>query len=313
VSTLLLVLVAALTPLSALAVWVDREVDDTDSYVAAMEPLALDPAVQNAVSIRVTDEVMKRFDAGPYQEGVQDLVRDAVVSFAGTTAFRTAWNTVNRAAHKAVDEALTNGGDNAVSIDLAPVTERVKQQFGDAEVPFAERIPVAHAQITILEAGRLGTVRDVFHGLRIAGVWLPLATLLLAAGAVLLAVRGERARAGDPARAGAVMGLGLALAVGAVLLHVAVSTGRGLALDDLPPDVDRPAAAAVYEALTATLRTTAWWVLAAGLVLALTTWLMTRRRPRVPAGRLTDHDGAPRPWQGLPRRAAGPRPRSTAL
>ncbi|WP_406731400.1 hypothetical protein [Streptomyces sp. NBC_01794] len=270
-SALLIVLVAVLTPLSALAVWVDQEIGDTDNYVATMEPLASDSRVQNAVAVRISDEVRKRMDAGPFQEGVQSLVREAVLSFAGTAAFKGVWNTVNRAAHTAVEDALAEGGDSAVSIDLAPVTQRVKQQLSDEGVPFVDQIPVEHTRITILESGKLGTVRDVFHGLGIAGLWLPVATALIAAAGVLLAVRRVRA----------LVGLGLALAVGAVLLGVAVAVWRGVCLDDLPPDVDRPAAGAVYDALTATLRTTAWWVLAAGLALALAAWLVDRRRGRV--------------------------------
>ncbi|MFI9580674.1 hypothetical protein ACIHCQ_02250 [Streptomyces sp. NPDC052236] len=283
--TLLLVLVALLTPLSALSVWVDQEVDNTDSYVAAMEPLASDPDVHNAISVRVSAEVMKRVDPRTFQQhGVHNLVQEAVVSFAGTTAFKTAWTTVHRAAHTAVDQALTNGGNNAVTIDLAPVTEQVKQQLGhDGEgMPFVDRIPVEETRITILESGRLGTLRDVFHGLRIAGVWLPPVTLVLAACAVLPAVR----TTGRVRRA--LVGLGLALTAGAVLLHTAIRAGRRLVLADLPPDMDRPAAGAVYEALTATLRTTAWWVLAAGLALALAAVVLTdrggvrRTRPRPP-------------------------------
>ncbi|MEW2085307.1 hypothetical protein [Streptomyces sp. NPDC005283] len=271
VSALLIVLVAALTPLSALAVWVDQEIGDTDNYVATMEPLASDPRVQNAVAVRISDEVRKRTDAGPFQEDVQSLVREAVLSFAGTAAFKGVWNTVNRAAHTAVEDALAEGGDSAVSIDLAPVTQRVKQQLSDEGVPFVDQIPVEHTRITILESGKLGTVRDVFHVLGIVGLWLPVATALIAAAGVLLAVRRVRA----------LVGLGLALAGGAVLLGVAVAVWRGVCLDDLPPDVDRPAAGAVYDALTATLRTTAWWVLAAGLALALAAWLVDRRRTRV--------------------------------
>lgn len=85
-------------------------------------------------------------------------------------------------------------------------------------------------------------------------------TLLLAAAAVVLAQR----------RLNALALLGAALAIGGALLRLALTIGRGLALDDLPPDVDRPAAEAVFEALTATLRVTSWWLLGAGAVLALT-------------------------------------------
>lgn len=261
---------AILTPLSALAVWADREIGDTDRYVAAMAPLASDPAVQNAVAVRITDEVVQKIDVGPFHEGVRDLLYEAVISFFGTDSYKTAWNTVNRAAHTAVEQALTSDSGDAVSIDLAPVIEQVKQQLSADVLQLAEQIPVGRTRITILDSDRLGVAREIFDGLQIAGVWLPFATLLLAAAAVLLAVRARRA-------ARALVGLGIALAAGGALLRIAVTLGRGLALDDLPPDVDRPAARAVYDALTATLHTTAWWVLGAGLALAAVAWPAQRR------------------------------------
>ncbi|WP_455356186.1 hypothetical protein [Streptomyces sp. SYSU K217416] len=104
--------------------------------------------------------------------------------------------------------------------------------------------------------------------LQIAGVWLPVLTLLLASGAVAVAVRRHRAPAAT----------GLGLAAGAALLWAGVAAGRRLSLDDLPPDVDRRTAGAVYDALTGFLRTTAWMVLALGLALALGTWIATRLR-----------------------------------
>ncbi|TQK52974.1 hypothetical protein FBY35_3439 [Streptomyces sp. SLBN-118] len=272
---MLLVLVALLTPLSVLAVWADREIGDTDSYVATMAPLASDPAVQNAVADRITEEAMAKFDAGPFQEGVRNLLHEAVLSFSGTDACKAAWNTVNRAAHTAVERALTsdngNIGDtrNDVSMDLGPVIEQVRQQLSDEGVPFADQIPVGRTRITILESDKLGVAREIFDWLRIAGVWLPVATLLLAVAAVLLAVRRVRAL---------IARLGLAIAAGGALLHLAVTVGPGLALDDLPPDLDRPAARAVYDALTQTLRTASWWVMGAGVGIAVGAWAVARRR-----------------------------------
>ncbi|MCX4824498.1 hypothetical protein OG883_32515 [Streptomyces sp. NBC_01142] len=267
-SAVLIVLVAVLTPLSALAVWGDLEVGDTDNYVATMAPLASDPAVQNAVAVRITAEVMQEIDVGPFQEGVRSLLQEAVLSFADTDAFQAAWNTINRAAHTAVETALTSESGDRVTIDLTPVVAQVKQQLSEEGVPFADSIPVEGTRITILESDKLGAAREAFRVLRIAGPWLPVATLLLAAGGVLLAVHRGRA----------LIGIGLALAVGGVLLRITVAVVRGPALDDLPPDVDRAAAGAAYDALTATLRTTAWWLLAVGLALALAAWLLDRRR-----------------------------------
>ncbi|MGW0412925.1 hypothetical protein ACWDZX_16740, partial [Streptomyces collinus] len=59
----------------------------------------------------------------------------------------------------------------------------------------------------------------------------------------------------------------------------ALTVGRSLTLSGLPADVPHPAAGAVYDALTATLRTVSWLLLALGLTVALTTWLTRRLRP----------------------------------
>jgi hypothetical protein len=293
----LIVLVAILTPLSALATWADLEIGDADGYVSTMAPLASEPDVQNAVAVRITDEVMEEIDAGPFQEGVGRLVQEAVLSFADTDAFKIAWNTVNRAAHTAVETALTSDSGNTVTMDLAPVVEQVKQQLSHEGVPFADLIPVGDITITILWSDELGAARDAFRALQFAGLGLPVATVLLAAGAVLLAVRRERA----------LIGVGLALAAGGVLLRIVVAVAREPALDDVPPEVDRAAAGAVYDALTGTLRTTAWSLLATGLALALAAWFLARRR-----------QGAPSPyssatsWSSPPSTASGPRVRVSA-
>ncbi len=261
---MLIVLVAVLTPLSALAVWADREIGDTGNYVAAMEPLAAVPAVQNAVADRITVEVMRKIDAGPFQEGVRNLVHEAVISFAGTDAFRIAWNTVNRAAHTAVEQALTSDDGDTATIDLAPVIEQVKRQLGDEGVPFVDQIPVGNTRITILEPDKLGVARQVFDALQFWGLWLPVLTFAVAAVAVPASRR----------RLLAVSLLGLALAVGGALLRLTVARGRVLTLADLPPDLDRPASGAVFDALTSVLRTTSWWLMGLGLLLALATWTL---------------------------------------
>ncbi|MER5772496.1 hypothetical protein [Streptomyces sp. NPDC001985] len=275
VSAVLIALVAVLTPLSVLAVWAEREIGDTDGYVTAMAPLASDRAVRNAVADRITEEVLAKVDAGPLAVGVRELVHEAVLSFAGTDAYRTAWNTVNRAAHTAVEQALTSDEGDTASIDLTPVSEQVKRQLSLEGVPFAEQIPVVGTKITVVEPDQLGVAREVFDALQVAGVWLPVGTVLVAVAALLCARR----------RARALAGLGLALAVGGALLLLTVVVGRAPALDDLPPDVDHPAADAVYGALTATLRTASWCLMGAGLAIAAATWWFGRPgRPERTAG-----------------------------
>ncbi|MFZ3499079.1 hypothetical protein ACODT5_38695 [Streptomyces sp. 5.8] len=267
-SAVLIALVALLVPASAVAYWADHELGSADRYTAAMSPLASDPAVQNLVVTQAGRALSGQIDAGPFQEGVDALLGEALHSFVGTPAYRTAWDAANRAAHGAFLQALTTGDGNAVTVDLAPVIAQVKGDLVENGVPFADRIPETHLSVKVMEYDNLGALRKGFRMLQIAGVWLPVLTVVLAATAIAVGVRRRRA----------VVATGLGLAVGAVLLWAAVVLCRRLTLDDLPADIDRAAAEAVYDALTAFLRTTAWVVLAVGLAAALAAWLTGRLR-----------------------------------
>ncbi|WP_172385102.1 hypothetical protein [Streptomyces sp. MNP-20] len=265
----LLVLTCLLVPLGVVSAWAAYEIHDTDRYVATMAPLSSDPAVRAAVADAVTDSLVKEIDAGPLESTVASFVRDAVGSFTGTAAFRTAWNAANRAAHAAVEQALENDSDGEVSIDLAPITEQVKRRLTEEGVPFADRIPVRHTKVTVMKAQDLSDYRKVFRMLQAAGLWLPVAAVVFAVGGILLAVRRRRA----------VLATALGTAAGAAALAAAVAVGRALTLDDLPPDVSRAAAGAVYDALTESLRVTAWVLVGLGLLVAAGAWLLSRRRP----------------------------------
>ncbi|WP_326698541.1 hypothetical protein OG909_15125 [Streptomyces sp. NBC_01754] len=263
-SAVLLVLLALLVPLSALSAWVDLEIDDSDRYLAAVSPLARDPAVRDTVAARVTEEAMKNIDVGPLQGTVEEFLDDTARSFTTTQAFQRAWDGANRTAHQAVTAALHGDYGQAVAIDLAPVIERVRQELLDEGVPFADLIPVRHIRITLLPADRADELRTSFRWLRYCGVRPAVGTAVLLVLVVGLAFvrRGPRGGLGVTA----VAGTGLVL--GAVLLRVAVAVARSRLLDQVPHS-DRGGAAAVYDALTASLRTTVWAVLAAGVVLAV--------------------------------------------
>ncbi|OWA23692.1 hypothetical protein [Streptomyces sp. CS057] len=274
-SAVLLVLLAVLVPLSALSAWVDLEIDDTDRYVAAVSPLASDPAVQTTVTDLITDEAMRQIDLGPLQDTVREFLHETVRSFTTTEAFRNAWDTANRAAHKAVAAALNGDSGEAVTIDLAPVIDQVKQDLVRDGVPFADRIPVERTEITVLGPGQADELRNAFRLLRYGSIWPAVATLVF----LVLVVGIATVRRGMRAGLWATATVGAGFVLGAVVLRVLVAVGRSRVLDEVP-DSDRDAAAAVVDALTASLRTTVWVVLAVGaalLVGAVVTRVLLRR------------------------------------
>ncbi|CCK28738.1 integral membrane protein [Streptomyces davaonensis JCM 4913] len=270
-SAALIALACLLVPFGALAVWASYGLADTGRYVTAMAPLAADPAVREAVVDTVGDGIVAETDADP---PLRPFVRDAVRSFTGTDAFRTAWDSANRAVHDAVLRAVRDGDGGEVTVDLAPVAAEVKARLAADNVPFASRIPVEHTEVSVLPADELERLRRGFRALEVAGFWLPVSAAVLAVGGIAVAACRRRA----------VTAIALGTALGGAFLALAVALGRRLTLADLPEDVHRPAAGAVYDALTETLRTVSWLLVGVGLAVALGTWLLTRRRQPSAAG-----------------------------
>ncbi|WP_327365694.1 hypothetical protein [Streptomyces sp. NBC_01217] len=292
-AVLLILVAAVLTPLSIVSTWAKNQIGDTDNYVAMMAPLASDPDVQSAVTDRVTGAVMKHLDvkalladvapadrpvvdralsrlSGPLTTGVSDFVHGTVEKFVASDEFETIWTDLNRAAQSATIKALSGSGGgpvrltgDTVTIDLAPVIDRVKQRLVDRGLTVAAKIPEIHTDFTVLTSDSVGKAKKWFRALQIIGFWLPLVTLVLAAGGILLAVRRRRA----------LVTAALAVAAGAAVLGLAVWVGRAFYLDSLPPEVSQPAAGSVFDALLGHMRTLVRLVITLGIVVALAAWL----------------------------------------
>jgi hypothetical protein len=165
-SAVLILLSCLLMPFGALAAWAAYGLTDTGRYVSTMAPLARDPAVREAVADTVGAGIVREADVAP---PLRPFVHDAVRSFTGTEAFRTAWDAGNRAVHGAVLRAVRDGGEGAVTVDLAPVAARVKNQLVQDHVPLAGRVPVPHAEVAVLPADDLARLRKGYHVLDVAG------------------------------------------------------------------------------------------------------------------------------------------------
>ncbi|WP_432198826.1 hypothetical protein [Streptomyces sp. bgisy027] len=278
-SAALIALSCLLVPFGALAACVTYGLADTGRYVAAMAPLAADPAVQGAVADSVEAGILNEVDhrleaspAAPEPGSVRPFVDDAVRSFTRTEAFHTAWDAGNRAVHDAVLRALRDESEHAVTVDLAPITAQVKRSLTEDHVLLARRIPVEHTEVPVLPADEVARLRKGYDVLEVAGFWLPVSAAVLAAAGIAVAACRRRA----------VTATALGTALGGALLALAVAIGRRLTLADIGEAAHRPAAGAVYDALTQTLRTVSWLLVVAGLTVALvcrlTEYLARRRR-----------------------------------
>ena len=292
-AAVLIVVGCVLAPLSVASVWLASIAGDTDRYVATVAPLAASAPVQNDVAALAAKAVSAHLDvndllqqltpgdrpliskaisglSGPINSAVADLVRSQTRNVVSSQWFQTFWSEANRRLHANVVKALTGQGggavqltDDAVVLDLAPVIDQVKQRLVGAGVGVAARIPEIHTQITVVSDENIGKARTWFRLLRMAGDWLPVIAVLLAAAGVLLAAGRRRA----------LVAAALGAAFATLLLSVGLAVFRAVYLDDLSANVSQAAAADIFDTLVRFLRVTVRTVVVLGVAVALGAWL----------------------------------------
>jgi hypothetical protein len=303
VAVLLIVVGCVLAPLAGVAVWARNQVTDTDRYVATVAPLASDPAIQQAITDQITNQVFTYIDvqglttqavdaltergslpprladqlqalAAPIANGIQSFTRTQVAKIVQSQAFADAWVQANRLAHDELVKALTGEGGGAitvkndtVSINLAAFIQTVKQQLVASGFTLAERIPAVNASFVLFQSKDITRARSAFNLLNTLGNWLPVIALILLAIGVYVAKDHRRA----------LIGAGLGVAVGMLLLALGLAIFRSVYLDAVPANVlPHDAAAVLYDTIVRFLRAGLRTILVLGLVVAAGAFLTGR-------------------------------------
>jgi hypothetical protein len=168
------------------AAWGERTVLNTDRYVATIEPLAQDPAVQRSIATRLTDAVFAALNvqevisnalsaigeratllAAPLTNAIHGFVEDQVLNVVQSDAFQTFWVEANRFVHAQVLAVLRGEGDTVsvvggkVLLNLVPLVnlalasiERVSSDLvgGQVTLPTFQPGEAPSAEIAKLEA-----------------------------------------------------------------------------------------------------------------------------------------------------------------
>ena len=143
-AAILITLACVLAPFSVLSVWASTQISNTDSYVATVEPLVHDPAVQNAIADQVTVAILDKIDvqalatdalnaiadrpnvpprvaallpglAVPLTNGVEGFIGKQVDNIVASQAFATVWDQANRVAHQSLVKLLEGNQGGAIS------------------------------------------------------------------------------------------------------------------------------------------------------------------------------------------------------
>ena len=294
VAVLLIVVGCVLAPLSVVAVWTANQVSDTSRYVANVEPLIKDPAIQNALTDKLTSEIVTRINvkgltdqaaaalaqkglprvstllqsfSGSLASGVQGFVHTQIHKIITGPRMANAWVQVNRVASQALVAALSgraasNGAvgvrNGQVTLDLAPLIAVAKQDLVARGLTIAGKIPIVHATFALFPSKNLEKAQKAYRLINDLKIVLPIVTLVLLGLGVFIARRPRRA----------LIGAGLGFAASMLVLGAALLIARGIYLNSVPASAPADAAAAAFDILVRFIKTALRTLLVAGLIVA---------------------------------------------
>jgi hypothetical protein len=292
VATLCIVLGCILAPVSGLGFWAANQVSNTDRYVATIEPLIHNPAIQNALTDKITLQITHHLNVAGYANQaagalnskfprVSTLIRtfapslaSAVAGFIHTQVHKivtspqvaNAWIQVNRVAHAQLVKVLSGQGNSAIStsngqviLDLAPFINIVKQDLVKRGFSLASKIPPIHVTIALFSSKTLVQAQTLYRLINTLKWLLPFLSLLLIALGVYIARNHRRA----------LIGAGLGFAGSMVVLGGLLAVFRGVYINSVPNSlIPSDAAAAAFDIMVRFIKEGLRVLLVIGLVVA---------------------------------------------
>jgi hypothetical protein len=293
-AALLIFVGCVLAPVSVVAVWTANQVSNTNRYVANISPLIDDPAIQNALTDKIANQIVTQIDvkgradqvaadltqkglprvgallqsvSGSLASGVEGFVHSNVQKIITSPRMANAWTQANRVAHQALVAVLSGDGARGVSVrngqvtlDLAPFIDVAKQDLAARGLTIVNKIPTVHVTFALFPSKNLTKAQSAYRLINDLKIVLPILTLVLLVAGVLIA-RGRRR---------ALIGAGLGFAASMLVLGAALAIARVLYLNGVPAGVvPADAAAAAFDILVRFIRIALRTLLVVGLIVAV--------------------------------------------
>jgi hypothetical protein len=293
VAVVLIVLGCILAPVAVIGVWTANQVSDTSRYIANIEPLIHEPAIQNALTGKITTAIASRLNVTSYVDqasatldskgltrlsslvnsfapalasGVAGYVHTTVHKIVTGPRFAHAWIQVNTVAHQALTKVLSGQGktvtirNGQVVIDLAPFIDIVKQNLSARGFTLVNKLPPIHPQLALFSAKNLDKAQALYRLINDLKIVLPILSLLLI-GLGVWAARGHRR---------ALIGAGLGFAASMLVLAAGLAIFRTIYLNSVPPSVlPGDAAAVMFDTFVRFIKQALRTLLVVGLVVAI--------------------------------------------
>jgi hypothetical protein len=294
-----LVVVASIVAfLAILAIWVNRQVLNTDNWTKTSTELLQQPAVRERVAQRLTDELFTSVDveqalanvlppraqalAAPAANALRTQVQKVANDALERPDVQQAWADANRTAHEQLLAVLNGGGstvstqNGVVTLNLSRLLAQLQQQVGIGG-RIRKVLPASATNITLFRADQLKTAQNAVKILRP----LPVILLLVAIGLVAIAIA-----IAPQWRRKAVRGFGFGLAIAGLAALLVRSVAGGAFVDSFAKTAAaEPAIKSLWSIATELLVQISVASVVYGIVMVLAAVLAGPTRPATAARR----------------------------
>ncbi|MGB8020264.1 MAG: hypothetical protein WCF04_03460 [Candidatus Nanopelagicales bacterium] len=297
IAAILVLIASILAPISVGALWAQRTLTDTETFVETISPLADDPQVQQTVKDSLSDALIERIDAvnrldkllpggtavaEALASGVNSAVENGVDRFVEAEVFGESWVAMAGALQAQVLRLLGQGDPGAVTLeegqlvlDTGVALRAVQAELVERGVPLVGSVDLSAAgrDIVLVETPNLQRAADVLEVFLPVATWMWLAVLLLLLAGILL----------WPHRARGMLWAGIGLLVSGTVTWFALDLGLTRLAESSPSPNLADVLAVVISTLTRFLEDSILVMTTLGAVLALAGWLAggTRSGARV--------------------------------
>ena len=230
---LAMVVIASVLAFASLpAIWLNRQLLNTDNYTKTSSDLLADPVIRDQVAVYLVDQLYSNVDvegelraalptqfqplAGAAAGGLRTLAERASKDILARPRAQQAWEDANRVAHEQLLAVLNGGGTvlnssgGNVVLDLRALLQQLAQRVGVGSRG-VNALPENAARIEIVRSKQLSAAQDVAKGIRGLPIVLVGLSVLLFLGALFVAP--DRRRYTVRAYGAGLIGAGVAMLI----------------------------------------------------------------------------------------------------
>jgi len=299
-SITLLVLGCVLTPVAVTAKWASTMISDQDAYLAAVEPLATDPAIVSALENRISSAIDEQISnlqladkigdelqslglppklatlatgyLATFRSDITNAINNMVDELVTSPKFAELWNAANAKAHETFVTAMQGGYDqdlqklHSINLDLTQGVTAIKQKLTSAGVSWANQIPDIPVVFNLTGQADLQQIAQYYNLINTLGDWLPWIVGLLLLASILIA----------PSRLTGLARAGFWVLMSLLVLVIALAVGKSWLVSQSPlqPQVTQ----AFTQQLLVGMRDEIRALALVAAVVAVAAWLFGRSR-----------------------------------